>query len=99
MTPGPGPSNRLRTPLAEAFVQVPASWRSVTDSFAASPAGRALIEEVDARLRCGAVVYPAAPFRALEGLAPADVRVAILGQDPYHGAGQAQGLAFLVAWG
>ncbi|MCC3262694.1 uracil-DNA glycosylase, partial [Paenibacillus polymyxa] len=43
-----------------------------------------------------AVVYPATPFRALQALAPSDVRVVILGQDPYHGPGQAQGLAFSV---
>lgn len=35
-------------------------------------------------------------YRALELLAPSDVRVVILGQDPYHGAGQAHGLAFSV---
>ncbi len=51
--------------------------------------------------RTAAVVYPAeqAVFRALE-LTPLDtVRVVILGQDPYHGAGQAHGLAFSVAQG
>lgn len=35
-------------------------------------------------------------FRALELTAPADVRVVILGQDPYHGPGQAHGLCFSV---
>lgn len=35
-------------------------------------------------------------YRALELLAPAEVRVVILGQDPYHGAGEAHGLAFSV---
>jgi uracil-DNA glycosylase len=48
------------------------------------------------RLAQGAVVYPARPFRALDALQPKDVRVVILGQDPYHGPGQAQGLAFSV---
>lgn len=39
-------------------------------------------------------------FRALLGVGrPSDVRVVILGQDPYHGPGQAQGLAFSVAPG
>lgn len=48
--------------------------------------------------RATAAVYPAegAVFRALE-LTPLDtVRVVILGQDPYHGRGQAHGLAFSV---
>jgi uracil-DNA glycosylase len=42
--------------------------------------------------------YPAAPdvMRALELTSPDKVSVVILGQDPYHGAGQATGLAFAV---
>ncbi len=35
-------------------------------------------------------------YRALELLAPEEVNVIILGQDPYHGAGEAHGLAFSV---
>lgn len=42
---------------------------------------------------------PALRYRALELLAPADVRVVIVGQDPYHGAGEAHGLAFSVPEG
>lgn len=38
-------------------------------------------------------------FRALELCAPEDVRVVIVGQDPYHGDGQANGLSFSVASG
>ena len=42
--------------------------------------------------------YPPAElrYRALNRLAPAEVKVVILGQDPYHGAGEADGLAFSV---
>ena len=35
-------------------------------------------------------------FRALDLTPPQDVRVVILGQDPYHGEGQAHGLCFSV---
>lgn len=43
------------------------------------------------------LVYPPARLRyAALSLAPADVKVVILGQDPYHGPGQAMGLAFSV---
>jgi uracil-DNA glycosylase len=35
-------------------------------------------------------------FTALDLTAPHDVRVVIVGQDPYHGAGQAHGLSFSV---
>lgn len=51
------------------------------------------------RLAAGALVYPPQPLRALELVDPAAVRVVILGQDPYHGPGQAEGLAFSVAQG
>ena len=54
---------------------------------------------MQSRLAAGAVIYPAQPFWALELTALADVKVVILGQDPYHGPGQAQGLAFSVAPG
>jgi len=91
--------NRLREPLAQAFAQVPAAWRAVTDGFLASPTGLALAAFVDQRVRGGAVVYPSRVFRALELTEPQNTRVVILGQDPYHGPGQAQGLAFSVAPG
>ena len=42
---------------------------------------------------------PADRYRALELLAPDAVKVVILGQDPYHGAGEAHGLAFSVPAG
>ena len=47
-------------------------------------------------LAAGAVIYPARPLRALELTPRESVRVVIVGQDPYHGAGQAEGLAFSV---
>jgi len=95
----PAADNRLRRPLAQAFAEVPAAWREVTDPFLASAPGQALVSFVDQRVRDAAVVYPDRVFRALELTAPQQVRVVILGQDPYHGAGQAQGLAFSVAPG
>ena len=49
----------------------------------------------------GNQVFPPAGciFRALNSCRLADVRVVILGQDPYHGAGQAVGLSFSVPRG
>lgn len=38
-------------------------------------------------------------FRALDLVEPEKVKVVILGQDPYHGPGQAHGLSFSVAQG
>jgi len=91
--------NRLREPLAAAFANVAPGWKGVTDAYFASDAGRQLVRFVDQRVSAGAIVYPASVFRALELTAPSDVRVVIVGQDPYHGPGQAQGLAFSVAAG
>jgi uracil-DNA glycosylase len=42
---------------------------------------------------------PVDRYRALEMLAPDEVKVIILGQDPYHGQGEAHGLAFSVPQG
>ena len=56
-----------------------------------------LIENVDVAYS-DTIVYPAREnvFRAFELCAPEDVKVVILGQDPYHEPGQAHGLAFSV---
>lgn len=96
----------LETPLAARLTRwdpsgwpVPADWRAVTDPFFACPAGLALGGFVAGRIDAGATVYPPQPLRALTLTALADVRVVILGQDPYHGPGQADGLAFSVAPG
>lgn len=71
-------------------------WAPLVRRWSASPAGQATLAAVDARVSAGAVVYPPDPFAALR-LAPlAATRVLILGQDPYHGPGQAEGLAFSV---
>ena len=54
---------------------------------------------LNAELAFGKKIYPPQNnwFRALNELALNDVRVVILGQDPYHGPEQAQGLSFSVA--
>ena len=74
-------------------------WRALVDAFFASDTGRTLGAFVGARLAAGAVVYPAEPLRALALTPPEAVRLVIVGQDPYHGPGQAEGLAFSVAPG
>lgn len=74
-------------------------WRSLLDRFRQSPEGARLQAFLQARQAQGAVVYPSRPLRVLSLTPPDEVRVVILGQDPYHGAGQAEGLAFSVAPG
>jgi len=86
----------LREPLARALERVPDDWRGVVGRWRDSPAGQGLIAHVDRRVAEGAVVYPSEVFRALALTPLRAVRVVILGQDPYHGPGQAHGLAFSV---
>lgn len=74
-------------------------WRPTVESFFQSEAGSSLLAFIRARLAESAVIFPPAPLRALELTPPEAVRVVILGQDPYHGRGQAEGLAFSVAPG
>ena len=89
-------SEKLAAPLAAQFDALPDPWRAASAPFLRSAAFHQLCRFVDARLQAGATVFPPQPLSALSGARPADVRVVILGQDPYHGAGQAHGLAFSV---
>jgi len=82
----------LRWPLAD-------DWLPTLRAFLASPQGHRLEAFVRARLDAGATVYPPTPFKALELTPLAEVRVVVLGQDPYHGPGQSHGLAFSVPEG
>lgn len=56
---------------------------------------------LQARKQSGAAIYPPGSliFHALDCTPFEQVRVVILGQDPYHGPGQAQGLCFSVGEG
>ena len=74
-------------------------WQPLVQAFFASAGGCKLLGFLRARLDAGATIFPPRPLRALELTPPEDVRVVILGQDPYHGRGQAEGLAFSVAPG
>lgn len=78
--------------VAPGWVAAVAAWQSGTE-------GQRLSAFLNGRLAAGAVVYPPAPLRALQSGAPDQVRVVIVGQDPYHGPGQAEGYAFSVAPG
>jgi uracil-DNA glycosylase len=86
----------LAEPIDALIDRLQGDWRPCVEAWRASPAGRALIDHVDARVAAGVTVYPAQVFRALERTPLARTRVVILGQDPYHGEGQAEGLAFSV---
>jgi uracil-DNA glycosylase len=78
--------------------QVPESWRAALEPVLQSAESRRLGGWLQREEADGRTVYPprGQRLRALE-LTPLDaVRVVILGQDPYHGPGQAHGLCFSV---
>ncbi|WP_320826967.1 uracil-DNA glycosylase [Reinekea sp.] len=74
------------------------AWRRLIEAGMAERQLRDLSAFLSAQKRAGQTLYPAKAhwFRALDSVAPDQVRVVILGQDPYHGANQAQGLSFSV---
>jgi uracil-DNA glycosylase len=76
-----------------------AGWLATVDEFLASSTGQKLAAFIRERLAAGAIIYPPRPLRALEVTPLQSVHAVILGQDPYHGPGQAEGLAFSVAPG
>ena len=91
--------NRLAQPLSALLDADFGDWQALVDEWRSSAAGQALMATVDARVAQGAVVYPAQVFRALQLTPRSQVKVLVLGQDPYHGPGQAEGLAFSVPAG
>jgi uracil-DNA glycosylase len=85
------------TPASRLADAIPAPWRRLLSDAVADPGFAALAAFVEAERR-RVDVYPPAElvFNALALTPPTAVRAVILGQDPYHGLGQAQGLAFSV---
>ena len=78
--------------LEAAFQTLPPAWRAVLPGWTESRRA-----ELIARIRAVSANRPIAPpdpFRALRLVVPNDVRVVLLGQDPYPKPGQADGLAF-----
>ncbi len=77
---------------------IPESWRGALEPVLAAPAAQELGDWLRAEEEAGKTIYPPRAERlAAFAMTPLDrVRVVILGQDPYHGPGQAHGLAFSV---
>lgn len=80
---------------------IPETWRAALDPVLASRPLRTLGGFLKAEEAAGKTIYPPSGTRlAALALTPLPaVRVVILGQDPYHGPGQAHGLAFSVRRG
>lgn len=77
------------------------AWQEVLGPVKHADFFQQLMARIDAERAAGKVIYPPASevFNAFT-LTPLDnVKVVILGQDPYHGPGQAHGLCFSVQSG
>lgn len=96
MTPAPNEPNTLVSPLVTHLQNLDEVWKETLREPEPKNALRNLAAFLKTRLAEGAEIYPRHPFRALSYAEPDSVRVVILGQDPYHGPGQAQGLCFSV---
>lgn len=86
----------LRLPLSMHLDALPADWRPLVQVFFASKEGQSLQHFLAVRAAAGATIYPPRPLHALELTPLHEVRAVVVGQDPYHGPGQAHGLAFSV---
>ena len=82
-------------------VKIEESWKRVLAPEFEKPYFQQLARQLHEEKRAGRTIYPPGPliFNAFN-LTPFDkVKVVILGQDPYHGPGQAEGLSFSVPHG
>lgn len=79
-------------------IRLDQSWKLRLADILAAPSMLALGEFLRSEKASGKRIYPPGPrmFAALDATPFEQVKVVILGQDPYHGSGQAHGLAFSV---
>ncbi len=76
------------------------SWDAILEKEYAAPYYASLCQKVEDEYATHTVFPPKSDiFRALQMVEYNDVKVVILGQDPYHGDGQANGIAFAVHQG
>lgn len=83
------------------MIQFESGWQSILGPEMSEDYFKELEAFLAEEVLAGKTVFPpeAARFAAFEAAPLSDVRVVILGQDPYHGAGQAHGLSFSVPAG
>ncbi|MCP1376134.1 uracil-DNA glycosylase [Dyella lutea] len=79
-------------------VRLEPGWKARIGDYLERPEMQALAAFLREEKRAGKVIYPPGPeiFAAFDHTPFGAVRVVILGQDPYHGPGQAHGLCFSV---
>lgn len=79
-------------------VKLEDSWKAALQAEFEQPYMKELGAFLRSEKAAGKIIYPPGPliFNALNSTPVDRVRAVILGQDPYHGAGQAHGLCFSV---
>lgn len=89
------------TDMATRSIQLDESWKAVLQSEFEQDYMRQLRAFLLAEKQAGQTIYPPGPeiFAALDATPFDQTRVVIIGQDPYHGPNQAQGLCFSVRQG
>ena len=87
--------------MSEDRLKLEASWKQRLGTVFESPRMQELSEFLRTEKAAGKQIYPPGSqiFAALDTTPFDKVKVVILGQDPYHGPGQAHGLCFSVAPG
>jgi len=82
-------------------VKIESSWKAVLEEEFDKPYFQELASQLHAEKSRGVVIYPPGPliFNAFNQTPFDEVKVVLIGQDPYHGAGQAEGLSFSVPHG
>lgn len=79
-------------------VKIESSWKEVLKDEFSKPYFQQVVMHIKTEKSQGKVIYPPGPyiFNAFNTTPVDHVKVVILGQDPYHGPGQAHGLCFSV---
>lgn len=87
--------------MASDQIQIEDSWKAVLQEEFDKPYFSQIKEFLVKERQQGKVVYPPGPliFNAFNSTPFDRVKVVIIGQDPYHGEGQAMGLSFSVPQG
>ncbi|WP_140726439.1 MULTISPECIES: uracil-DNA glycosylase [Gammaproteobacteria] len=90
--------NEVVNEAAESRIQLEPSWKARVGDWLLRPEMRELSAFLRQRKAAGARIFPPGPriFAAFDATPFEQVKVVILGQDPYHGYGQAHGLCFSV---
>ena len=76
-------------------------WKTLLNQEKQKPYFQQILNTIDQQQKQGITIYPKKEdmFNAITQTPFANVKVVILGQDPYHGPNQAHGLSFSVKHG